>query len=902
MLYVALVPITVSPPLFSGVLSYHPVPQTTMKVWYSLLVYSLLMVFTETIATDCDPRQQQHWVVNSTSRVNSLAEASNNCTNGVFSATWIGHVVVENTIVVGGNTTLSIMGVDVSAAGAPGATVDGGGSTRPFFVSAGGGLYLTDLTITNGNGTASGGGAVYSYYGNLTLDGTTSFVNNSAEYGGAIASLYGNLALDGNTSFVGNTADGIYIDHVEDGGPTDLFSFRRSVVAIHEDVDVLSWEVAGGGAIFSWESTIASVGTTSFVANSAVELGGAIFSRESTIASDGTTSFVNNAGEDGGGISSVNDTIALDGMTLFVDNFAEGGFGGAVLSHGGAIAVNGTTSFADNSAGHYNSFARGGGGAVTFIYGNLTLDGKTSFVNNFAEVDGGAIYSEQGTIALNGNTSFVNNSANRDRGGAIVSDGDTIALKGTTSFVNNSVDLVGGAISSYSSTIAFHEKTSFQRNTASDGGAIHSDRSWMTFPAGGHTTFTNNSAGVYGGGISYFNTFEEDHLFVGIVFDSNSAAVGGALSLSGKTVLVDVRFERNNATLLSPAIHNMGTLDSITNVSFDNNVFHCDDGEFLEEAQGNETERYEVVCGGCTPDLWENCDGCSMGSSGTVPTCTKALDNTGAEAGSTIETISIHQGYWRATNISRIVRECYNFHACRGGQTGSSTFCEDGYEGAYCSVCAKGYSRSIGFACTKCTSRNRNVTIALGAALIVLVAALFGDFVVSLVRDTEAKLLGCLCGGRAVCRGIPFQAIKIIVVVWQILTQFSSVASVTYPEIYEQFLSYVNIVANFDVSLIFSTGCVWPDFNFHGTVLFNTLTPLAVAALLGITYVIAKRSVVAGGRGGKLRKAYVSAFLWLSVFVYSTDFFFRVSHVCVRDAGGRENVPRRRLQHSLYGR
>ena len=47
----------------------------------------------------------------------------------------------------------------------------------------------------------------------------------------------------------------------------------------------------------------------------------------------------------------------------------------------------------------------------------------------------------------------------------------------------------------------------------------------------------------------------------------------------------------------------------------------------------------------------------------------------------TIETISIHPGYWRATSASKNVMSCYVPDACRGGVTGISSYCQEGYEG-----------------------------------------------------------------------------------------------------------------------------------------------------------------------------------------------------------------------------
>lgn len=60
-----------------------------------------------------------------------------------------------------------------------------------------------------------------------------------------------------------------------------------------------------------------------------------------------------------------------------------------------------------------------------------------------------------------------------------------------------------------------------------------------------------------------------------------------------------------------------------------------------------------------------------------------ALEHTTSrEPGSRLNTLSVDKGYWRATADSDNILPCYNTAACRGGQTGEETFCDDGYMGA----------------------------------------------------------------------------------------------------------------------------------------------------------------------------------------------------------------------------
>ncbi|CAM9121543.1 unnamed protein product, partial [Sphacelaria rigidula] len=90
-----------------------------------------------------------------------------------------------------------------------------------------------------------------------------------------------------------------------------------------------------------------------------------------------------------------------------------------------------------------------------------------------------------------------------------------------------------------------------------------------------------------------------------------------------------------------------------------------------------------------------------------------------------------------------------------------------------------------------------------------------------------------------VARRIPLHSLKIIIVSWQILTQFSSVANVTYPGVYEKFLSSVDML-NFDLSWVLSTACIF-NVNFHDRLLISTLGPLVFIGLLYATYTLASR-------------------------------------------------------------
>lgn len=62
--------------------------------------------------------------------------------------------------------------------------------------------------------------------------------------------------------------------------------------------------------------------------------------------------------------------------------------------------------------------------------------------------------------------------------------------------------------------------------------------------------------------------------------------------------------------------------------------------------------------------------------------CTGVSEHFNSSGGdTTIETLLVDPGYWRASAVSENVFACYNADACRGGETGASDYCLEGYEG-----------------------------------------------------------------------------------------------------------------------------------------------------------------------------------------------------------------------------
>ena len=66
----------------------------------------------------------------------------------------------------------------------------------------------------------------------------------------------------------------------------------------------------------------------------------------------------------------------------------------------------------------------------------------------------------------------------------------------------------------------------------------------------------------------------------------------------------------------------------------------------------------------------------------TVPVCVVVPEgvNTTGNSGMTLERLDLISGFFRTSNKSREVLECYREEACRGGSTAGS-YCAEGYAG-----------------------------------------------------------------------------------------------------------------------------------------------------------------------------------------------------------------------------
>ena len=94
----------------------------------------------------------------------------------------------------------------------------------------------------------------------------------------------------------------------------------------------------------------------------------------------------------------------------------------------------------------------------------------------------------------------------------------------------------------------------------------------------------------------------------------------------------------------------------------------------------------------------------------------------------------------------------------------------------------------------------------------------------------------------------PFDKLKLLVVVWQILTVFSKLSGVDYPVSYSRFLLWVNVV-NLNIGDIASAACILSSENFYPGLVLTTLAPRVLISVLLLEYKIEKNRAGIGSDG-----------------------------------------------------
>ncbi|CAM9236456.1 unnamed protein product, partial [Sphacelaria rigidula] len=101
---------------------------------------------------------------------------------------------------------------------------------------------------------------------------------------------------------------------------------------------------------------------------------------------------------------------------------------------------------------------------------------------------------------------------------------------------------------------------------------------------------------------------------------------------------------------------------------------------------------------------------------------------------------------------------------------------------------------------------------------------------------------------------LPLSKLKIVVVVWQILSAFTEITQAPLPPTYRKFLSIIGVVT-FDVGHIFSAGCIDTKIDFYDKLRLVTMGPAMVLCLVGVTFCVGRRHARRRRRRIRCRKS-----------------------------------------------
>lgn len=209
---------------------------------------------------------------------------------------------------------------------------------------------------------------------------------------------------------------------------------------------------------------------------------------------------------------------------------------GAMVVIGGASADDTKTRLVvdvdatENLAGVHDGYISTENGSVAQVLGVLNVLDGAQFTTNKTDRNGGAIFNS-GTLTLGDGVSFTGNGAKF--GGAVWNDGKMEIATGTKFVGNNSKSAAGALYNSSTGTLDNLIGVVFENNTAAMGGAINNAKTSASVKGGtidliSKSHFIGNSGGKsQGGAIRNQGTIST---ITDSVFDSNIAGNGGAIN------------------------------------------------------------------------------------------------------------------------------------------------------------------------------------------------------------------------------------------------------------------------------------------------------------------------------------------------------------------------------------
>ena len=290
-------------------------------------------------------------------------------------------------------------------------------------------------------------------------------------------------------------------------------------------------ELDEGGAISAFQSNIKCIGTAAFVSNRVQVYGGAIriSGYSNLFLSSGTFLFSENTSKYfGGALSVYGSTVQITSETVFVNNSA---YTGAAIHLVGSLMNLSNVKLGKN-------FANLSGGAVSTSMGSHLVVINTQMDYNSAQL-GGAIRSSYSTIHFIGYNCIKHNLAQQS-GGIDASSRSSLKFDGTTHIANNTSEYGAGGLTVTLTNVSILGNLYFINNNARQGGAMQAIASGINSDQHTVISFEGNEATIQGGAVHSIDS--KWNMSGYITFVNNSAAMGGAMSLTGSTKLTLNKF------------------------------------------------------------------------------------------------------------------------------------------------------------------------------------------------------------------------------------------------------------------------------------------------------------------------------------------------------------------------
>ena len=296
-----------------------------------------------------------------------------------------------------------------------------------FTVKDGGELTLENLTLTNGNGSSWGGGAVL-VNESCTLNMTNCNVNGCK----VDNSVGGAIHAEGKKTLVYIKGGEISGNRAREGGGISLSNGAKAVLE-NCTITLCKETISsiGGGGMYANGATVKMTNCT-LMGNEAEDSGGAIFATGSSVELTNCTITGNEAEDSGGGIYTYKGGLTMTSCTL-IGNRARTSGGGMTISDGIAdikdCSLRGNMAYFTDCAGGAIELKKSEIGSEVTISGG-TIGGTGTNDANTTAVDGGGIYvGEDCKLTLKDSAQVIGNMAGVAGGGVYVSNSGTLEMK-----------------------------------------------------------------------------------------------------------------------------------------------------------------------------------------------------------------------------------------------------------------------------------------------------------------------------------------------------------------------------------------------------------------------------------------------------------------------------------------